>query len=120
MKPLGNDTITIVKPTLSLDTVGNATVIDFENPTLIVIRKCAFEPFLLAEKLQFEDVRDRSYSRSTWRVWIPPTDDALAIEPHDRIRFDGVEYELFGHIGIWKDFNGKIEHVQLVVQLRTG
>lgn len=120
MKPLGSDTITIVKPTISIDPMGNATIIDFSSPTEIVVKKCAFEPFLLAEKLQFEDVRDRDFARSTWRVWMPPTADTLAILPRDRIRFDGQEYELFGHIGIWKDFKGKTEHVQFVVQLRTG
>lgn len=120
MKPLGNDTIIIVKPDEVNDSTDNTTRWDYTSTTDITVTKCAVQPFLLAEKLQEEDTRDRSYARSTLRVWAPITADTLAIRPEDRIQYNSIEYEVFGHIGVWEDFDSVQQHVSFVIQLRDG
>ena len=120
MRPLGQETITIVKPTVTVDTVDNTTYLDWDNVTTVDVKKCSFQPFLPSDKLQFEETRDRDYARSTWRIYAPYVDSVLALKPHDRIRHLGLEYEVYGHIGTWRDMRGNPHHVQIIVQQREG
>lgn len=120
VRALGNDTITLVKPTIIVDPVDNTEVISFDTTTEIVVRRCMIEPFLLSEKLQEEITGERDFVRSTWRVWAPATADVLALSHHDRIIHQGQEYEVFGHLGVWRDFAGRNHHVQFIIELREG
>lgn len=119
-RPLGNDTITILKPTFVTDTVDNTGYWDFSNPTEITVENCSVQPFLPSDKLQFEITSERDYSRATWRLYAPSTSDTRNIDPHDRISFEGVEYEVFGRVGTWRRFSGANHHVQIILQRRTG
>lgn len=119
-RKLGNITVTIVKPQTITDSRDNTTVLSFATPTLINVPGCMFEPFLIATKLQQEVTGERDYSRSTWRLWAPGTADILALKPHDRIRVDGIEYEVFGHEGTWYNLNGTVHHAQFIVEIREG
>lgn len=119
-RPLGRDTITILKPTITIDPVDNTELIDFTTPTEIVVPFCFVQPFLPADKLQFEITSDRDYSRATWVAFAPSTPDTREIEPHDRIEFDGDTYEVFGKVGAWRRFNGSNHHVQIILQTREG
>lgn len=120
MRPLGNDTVTILKPDVVVDSVDNTTYFDFDNATEIVVEECSIQPFLLAAQLQFEVTGERDYARTTWRLYAPTTDDTLAIEPHDRIRFDGQDYEIYGIGGSWRRLMGTSHHMQFVLQQRRG
>lgn len=119
-RPLGNETITILKPVETVDTVDNTTYFSWTTPTEVEVSGCSFQPFLPSDKLQYEETRDRDFSRSTWRVYAPYTADVLAIQPHDRIRHLGQVYEVFGHTGSWRHLSGVGHHVQIIVQLREG
>lgn len=121
IRPLGGDTITILKPTTAVDSRDNTTYLTFSPPSAsIAVSGCMVEPFLLSEKLQFEDTRERDYARTTWRVWAPATADVLSIDRHDRLIYDGQEYEIFGYVGVWKYLSGNTRHVQFIIQLRLG
>lgn len=119
-RPLGNITVTVVTPTQTVNTRDNTTEIGFASPTLTSVTGCMMEPFLMADKLQFEVTGERDYSKSTWRIWAPGVAVILALRPHDRIRILGVEYEVFGHEGTWYNFDGSIHHCQFIVQVREG
>lgn len=120
VRPLGSDTITILKPDIQTDTTDNTLYFDWSSPTEIEVEGCSFQPFLPSDKLQFEDSGDRDFARSTWRIYAPYTLPVLAISKHDRIRFQDQEYEVFGLTGSWRRFNGAGHHVQIIVQLREG
>lgn len=119
-RPLGNDTITILKPTLITDAVDNTSYWDFSNPTEITVENCSVQPFLPADKLAYEETRERDYSRSIWVVYAPSTEDTRGILPHDRVRFLGEVYEVFGEVGAWRRFHAKPHHVQIMLQRREG
>lgn len=117
-RDLGNETITLLVATETIDPIGNATILDYT--TQVVVRKCFVEPFLIAEKLQEEITVERDFARSTWRVWAPPKAEVRNLQPHDRVLWDDREYEVFGFEGTWKRFNGQLHHCQFIIQLRAG
>lgn len=119
-RPLGNDTIYIQTPTLVVDDADNTTYYDFEDPTEVEVPFCSVQPFKPSDKLQFEITAERDYARATWRVYAPPTAEVMALEPHDRIRFDGRVYEVYGEVGLWRRLNGVRHHVQIILQTREG
>lgn len=120
MRDLGNDTITLKVPTEVLNTRDNSTYIDHDNTTLVVVPKCNVQPFLIAEKLQEEVTVERDYARTTWRVWAPSTPEVLALQKHDRVEFEGVEYEVYGFLGSWRRLTGANHHTQFIMELRSG
>lgn len=120
MVKLGSDVVTIVKPTLSVDSVDNTDILSFDTPTLIVIKNCNVQPFLISAQLQIENTNERDYARTTWRLYMPINTDTLNIQPHDRIRLLGDEYEIYGIGGAWRTFSGSRHHIQYVIQQRRG
>lgn len=118
---LGNDTITVRKPTVVTDTRDNTTVKHFNPPlTETPQQGCSVQPFLPATKLQFEVIAERLYSKSTWRVYAPSTTLTRGIEPEDEIEFLGVVYAVFGHVGEWRDQAGRPDHVEFIIEKREG
>lgn len=75
------------------------------------------EPFPLAEKLNFEDNRDREYSRTARRFYMPAT---TSLEYTDQLIFDGKTYDIFGHPGDWFDFSGDKNHIAVIGRIREG
>lgn len=122
MEYLGNDTIEVLEPDESLDPDGSVRVqvkLDPSEATLIAtIPNCSVQPFLLADKLQVEDNKDRAYASTTYRVFAPPS--ASIVNHTHWIRFDGVVYEVFGHPGPWRDLSGYPHHVEFLIRLRRG
>lgn len=119
-RPLGNDTITLLQPELDTDSVDGGTVFDWDNATETEIDGCSVQPFLPADKLQFEITSDRDYARATWVVFAPSNSTTRGIRPHDRILFLEREYEVFGEIGAWRRLDGSTHHVQIILQTREG
>ena len=71
----------------------------------------------MAEKLNFEDNRDREFARTALRVFAPP---GTRVEQTDRIVFDGDTYDVFGHDGPWRRFSGQERYVQFIMRRREG
>ena len=118
--PLGHDTITVLKPTITTDTVDNAQMIDFDSPTEVVVAGCSVQPFLPADKLQYENTSERDFARATWVVYAPHNAVTLAIAPRDRISFLGRVYEVYGEVGAWRRRSGQPHHVQIILMTREG
>jgi hypothetical protein len=117
MRPLGSDTFTIVRAALVTDSRDNSEYRDWDNATRTDIPDSNIQPFPMAEKLNFEDNRDREYSRTAIRVYAPP---GTVVEPTDRIEFDGGTYDVFGAAGPWRRFSGQERYVQFIARIREG
>lgn len=120
MRALGPYTVTIIKPTVVVDSRDHSIYFDWATPLVSTVRGCMLQPFLPSDKLQTEDDHDRDFAKSTWRVHTPVTADILALAPHDRLIIDGQTYEVYGHVQTWRRFSGAYSHAQIIVQLRTG
>lgn len=116
-KPLGKNTVYIKRAPLVTDSRDNTLYRDWDNATLTPINDCMVEPFPLAEKLNYEDNRDREFSRSAVRIYCPPTTDVVYT---DRIVHDGYEWSVLGHPGTWYDFKAKKHHKSVIAQIRQG
>lgn len=117
MRPLGSDTFTILRAPLVTDPRDGSLYRDWDNPTETVVTDSNVQPFPLAEKLNFEDNRDREFARTAVRIFAPPGTD---VEPTDRILFNGLTYDVFGHAGPWRRFSGQERYVQIILRVREG
>lgn len=115
--PLGNDTITILRAAYATDPGDNTSYWDWDNATEVVVSRCNVQPFRMAEKISFEATISRDFSRTSFRVWAPAGTD---VQETDRVLFDGVEYEVFGGEGEWREFSGVPSHVQFMMRERVG
>jgi hypothetical protein len=116
-RPLGNNTVTIVRAPLVADPRDTSLYRDWDNATSTEVANCMVEPFPLAEKLNHEENRDREFSRSAVRVYMPEDSDVLRT---DRMVFDGDQYEIFGHPGRWFDPRGVRNHIAVIARIREG
>lgn len=116
-RALGKSVIVIVRAPLLTDSRDNTLYRDWENATRTTVINCMVQPFPMAEKLNFEDNRDREYSRSAARFYLPPDADVIYT---DRIEFDGHEWQVLGHPGTWFDFKSKRHHIAVIGQIRQG
>lgn len=116
-RPLGGNTIIIVRAELVTDPRDNSLYRDWLNATETPVPKCMVEPYPLAEKLNIEDDRDREYMRGALRVYAPKTID---VEYTDRVRFNGKLYSVFGDENNWYHFDGTLNHVAFILRRRNG
>lgn len=118
---LGNDTIIIYEPTTGTDADGSETrsyVLDATNTdSATTVTGCSVQPFLLADKLQVEENRDRAYASTSYRVFAPP---GTVVTSDSWVEFQGVIYEAFGFPGPWRDLAGFPHHVEFLMKLRRG
>jgi hypothetical protein len=117
MRPLGNDTVTILRAPLVSVPRDGSLVRDWDNATTTSVTKCNVQPFPMAEKLVIEENRDREYVRSAYRVHAPA---GTRVEHTDRVIYNGDTYDVFGHMGEWHRFSGKENHVTFIIRLREG
>lgn len=75
------------------------------------------EPFPLAEKLNFEDNRDREFAQSAVRMYMPSGTDVVST---DRLIWNGKTFQVLGHPGVWSRFSGKEHHVAVIARQREG
>lgn len=116
-RPLGNQTIVIQRAPLVASGRDGTLQRSWSTATETTVTKCSVQPFRLAEKLNFEDNRDREFARSALRVFAPAGTD---VEPTDRVVFSGKTYDVFGFGGDWAGFDGNPHHVAFVIRLREG
>ena len=117
MRPLGRDTIVSHRAPLLTDPRDGSKYRDWDNPDLITVEGCNVQPFPLAEKLNFEDNRDREYARTAIRIFAPP---GTRFEVTDRVIFEENTYDIFGHHGTWRRFSGVERYVQVIGRVREG
>lgn len=114
---LGYDTIIIISAPLVADPRDNTQYRDWANANRVVVRNCLVQPFLLTDKLKIEENEEREFSEDTWRVWAPA---GTVIDHHNRVEFQGVVYEVRGLPGEWRDFTGRVAHLNFMIRRRVG
>lgn len=118
---LGNDTIVIYKPNETTDPDGSVNIPFDLNPAhatlLATVPGCSVQPFLLADKLQFEDNVDRRYASTTYRVFAPP---GTVVKYSYWVLYNTEMYEVFGHAGPWRNLDGYADHVEFLMRYRRG
>lgn len=112
-----NAQIVIIRAPLLIDARDNTPWRDWDNAVETTINNCMVEPFPLAEKLNFEDNRDREYSRTAIRIWVPPSTDVVYT---DRVRWGADIFDVFGTPGRWINFDGKLQHISFIARVRVG
>lgn len=116
-RPLGKQSIVIKRAPLVVDARDNTPYRDWANATSTTVNNCMVEPFPLAEKLNFEDSRDREYSETSVRIYAPPDTDVVYT---DRIEWNGHTFQVLGHPGLWTDLNGKASHRAIIAKIKQG
>lgn len=117
-RPLGNDTITILVPTVVIDERDNTEYLEYSDGA--TVRNCSLQPFLMTEKFQEEYTTERESTRTFFRIFVPVNDDTLAINETYQIRFDGDIYEVHALPGEWRALNGRKDHIAFLVKRRIG
>lgn len=117
MTRLGSETFEILRAPLVVDPVDGSSYRDWNNPVHITVVDANIQPFMMAEKLNFEETRDREFARTALRFYCPP---GTRVEATDRIFYNGETYEVFGHDGVWHRFSGAEHHVQFIGQRKEG
>lgn len=116
-RPLGNQSIVVVRAPLAPNARDGTLERNWAAATRTTVSGCSVQPFKLAEKLNFEDNREREFARTALRVFAPAGTD---IESTDRMEYAGKTFDVFGHSGSWNDFTGTQHHVAFVARLREG
>lgn len=116
-RPLGVETLTIVRAVLAVSARDNSEYRDWANATETVITQCAVQPFVLSEKLVEEVNAEREFIKQAWRVWAPAGTDVLYT---DRAIWRGEEYEVLGITGIWNHVYGPEHHRSFMIRARVG
>lgn len=116
-RALGRDEFTILRAQLVQDDRDGSFYRDWDNATSVHVTGAMVQPFRLAEKLNFEIHKEREYARTAMRFFAPPDTD---IQSTDRVIYREESYEVFGHLGVWTDFTGRIDHVAFIGRRREG
>lgn len=117
MIPLGNQVFHVVRAPLAVDARSGSQYRDWDNAVTTPVIWSLITPFELAEKLSFEDTKEREYARINMKVYAPPGTDVVHT---DKIVYLGDVYEVLGHIGRWPTFDGQEHHVEFVIQRKEG
>lgn len=117
MTRLGAETFDILRAPLLIDPVDGSQYRDWLNPVHIPVVDANVQPFMMAEKLNLEEDRDREFSQTALRFYCPP---GTRVEATDKILYNGVTYEVFGHGGVWHRFSGAEHHVQFIGRRKEG
>lgn len=117
MRPLGREIITILRAPLVTSTRDNSQSRDWNNAVQIVIRNCNVQSFIMSEKLEAEETKEREAIRELIKVWAPAGSDVLYT---DRFLWRGDEYEVHGRIGRWDHIMGPENHRDFLGRRRLG
>lgn len=110
-------TVTVIRAPLLIDSRDGTPWRDWDNAVETLIENCMVEPFPMAEKLNYEENRDREFARTALRVWVPRGTDVIYT---DRIRTNGRIYDVFGDPGFWKTFKAEVHHIAFIARYRAG
>jgi len=101
-----------LRPVLINDSHGN-TVPDWSQPpSELGIGGCSVQPGGTSEVLTSRDT-----IQDLWEVFAPRFADVL---PTDRIRWNGLDYEVLGQPAEWDSPTGAISHIQFQMQRWEG
>jgi len=104
------DTVTRVRATTTTDSHGNE-IRSWATATTSDIVGCSMQP-----EDGSEIILGREEVVSRWQLFLPPNADLL---PSDRVRFEGITYEVDGSVQKWPDIGG-LGHKSCLLKLVEG
>lgn len=116
-RPLGIETITILRAPLVASSRDNSQQRDWPNAVTHDLLQCNVQPFILSEKYTAEINTEREYLTVLFKVWAPAGSDVLYT---DRAQWRGTEYEILGLTGNWDHIMGGEHHKSFLLRLRQG
>jgi hypothetical protein len=116
MGKLGNETITVLKASLVVDSRTRSEYRDWDNAVLSDYGDCSLQPARTSEGSGSGVAPDRELILYDVRLIGPPT---LVVGKDDRIQWRGTTYEVFGEPERWYH-RGKLRHVALNLKRRDG
>lgn len=106
-------TVTRLRATTTVE--RGDVVLVWTSPSSLDITNCVFQPIPSEEILRDRTNRDAVISR--WRLYTPPLSDITEI---DRVRVDGVVYEVDGFVQRWTGPTGSLAHDELELKRVDG
>lgn len=116
-RPLGREKVTVVRAPLVENARDGSEFRDWANAARTTYSGCNVQAFILSEKFQSEDTKDREFGRWTLRVWGPP---GMDVEYTDRLEWRGQTYEGLGLVQIWSHIMGPDHHTSFAMRQRVG
>jgi hypothetical protein len=98
------DTIVVLRAPLVDDPDYGNQVPDWPNATETTVTGCRVQP-----ERGSDYTIDREAVLTRWRLFAPPTIDLLAT---DRVRHDGVDYDVEGSVERWPSPTNALAHVE--------
>jgi len=117
VRPLGIESVIVVRASFATSTRDNSQYRDWANATQTTISGCNVQSFILSEKLLQEKNAEREFIQQVYRVWAPAGTD---VQFSDRIIWRGVEYDVLGVPGVWNHIMGPEHHRDFMIRLREG
>lgn len=115
-----NQTITVIRPGTVLERGDD--LLDWDSATEHFVDDCRLQPMATEEVLftgsaasEGGTARDAVVTR--WK-WFGPYDADL--DPRDRIRYEGIEYEVDGQVRRWPSPTERLAHAEAVFRRVDG
>lgn len=107
----GSDTVTFVSVTGSQrDSLGNRIPVKTNR----VVKGCLVLPRRLDDTIS-----DTEFSAATHLVICPVKDAVLAVQPEDRLLFDGIDHRVIGK-KLYRDWWGRKSHVKVMCEEQSS
>lgn len=108
-RPIGRKTVTVLTAQKSLDPYSQELVDDWTLPPAeVVVGGCEVEPGTTQEYLL-----NRDQVLVAWTVFAPA---GTVINAYNRVRFNGNDYNVYGHPAEWDSPSGRLNYVEIVLQ----
>lgn len=116
-RPLGREVIVIKRAPLVENDRDGSLERDWSQATERTYKGCNVQAYILSEKFQTEDTKDREFLRFTLRVWGPPGMDVVHT---DDVVYRGQTYEVLGLTQNWSHLMGPDHHTSFAMRQRIG
>lgn len=116
-----NQTVTVVRAVDFIEERGDLFP-DWSTAEEHQLDGCRLQP-MASDEIHFTGTDDaeggvaRTAIITRWRLFTPPSPD---LNPHDRVRYDGVVYEIDGQVLDWPSPTGMLAHSEVVLKRVDG
>lgn len=113
---IANQTVTRLRASSTTDAHNNS-VTSWADPETATISGCSVQP-LVTRGEDGEVNLGRESIVSRWNLWAPPDAD---LKSSDRVRHDGIDYEVDGSVQKWTDTTGDgWDHLYVILKRVEG
>lgn len=117
LDPLGSETVTRLRANITINSKDGTHELDWTSPLTLVLTNCMIEPPLIGNRLLVEDTKARDFVDSLFKGYFPGEPDVVA---SDRILWRTYTYEVRSAPQRRVDFDGNVDHIQVMLELKQG